>query len=60
MWQRMTQFVTSPELITLKNKGTFRLTQQVRHEDFSVWEGSRILAQGGRALMERVFTERTS
>ncbi|MDW9532286.1 hypothetical protein RWE87_02070 [Sinorhizobium meliloti] len=56
----MTEFVGSPEIMTLRTKGTFRLTQQVRHEDYSVWEGGRIIAQGGRPLMERVFTERTA
>lgn len=55
----MTQFISSPEIFTLKTKGTHRLTQQARHDDFSVWDGGRIVAQGGRALMERVFQERT-
>ncbi|MDX0260494.1 hypothetical protein [Sinorhizobium meliloti] len=55
----MTQFVSSPEILTLATHGTYRLTRHPRHEDYSVWDGGRIVAQGGRGLMEKVFKERT-
>ncbi|MEY9719307.1 hypothetical protein ABIA22_001797 [Sinorhizobium fredii] len=51
----MIQFVGSSGLITLRTKGNYRLTQQVGHADYSVWDEGRIIAQGGRSLMERVF-----
>lgn len=54
----MTQFVYSPEILTLETHGTYRLTRHIRHEDYSVWNGGQIIAQGGRPLMERVFAER--
>ncbi|RVE80119.1 hypothetical protein CN227_18660 [Sinorhizobium meliloti] len=52
-------FVPSPEILTLLTNAKFRLVRHPRHEDYSVWEGGRIVAQGGRELMERVFKERT-
>lgn len=51
----MTQFVSSPEILTLQTNGSYRLTRHPRHEDFAVGDGGRIIAQGGRSLMEWVF-----
>jgi hypothetical protein len=54
----MTQFVSSPEILTLQTEGSYRLTRHSRHEDFAVWDRGRIIAQGGRSLVERVFHSR--
>ncbi len=51
----MTQFVGSTALVILRMNGDYRLTQQVGHADYSVWQGTRIIAQGGLPLMARVF-----
>ncbi|MCG5484048.1 MAG: hypothetical protein KK482_10045 [Sinorhizobium meliloti] len=52
-------FVPSPEILVLRTNGNFRLTRHPRHEDYSVWDRDRIIAQGGKALTERIFEERT-
>lgn len=52
-------YVPSPELTVRAHQDNFRLTKHPRHDDFMVWEGGRIVAQGGRILMERIFKERT-
>lgn len=38
---------------------TFKVTQAFPHEDFSVWNGDRIIAQGGREMTLRIFKEKT-
>lgn len=56
----MTGFVHSTEILVLKTNGNHRLTRHPRHDDYSVWDGGRVVAQGGHRLMEKVFNERTA
>lgn len=56
----LADYVPSPELIVLAHQDNFRLTKARNHEDYVVWEGGRIVAEGGRVLMERIFKERTA
>lgn len=51
------EFTPSPEILVLQTKSSYRLTRHPRHEDYCVWDGARIIAQGGMFLMQRVFQE---
>jgi hypothetical protein len=52
-------FVNSPEILVVHQRGPHRLTKHPRHDDYSVWYGNTIVAQGGRAMTERIFKERS-
>lgn len=51
-------FVPSDEIIILAHQEPYRLTKAPKHEDYTVWKDGRVITQGGRVLMERVFKEK--
>src|SRR6478736_966383 len=54
----MSAFEPSPALVVHLHEGDYRLTQNPPHEDYSVWRGNKVIAQGGKYLMLSVFNER--
>lgn len=53
-------YVTSPDLMVLKNKNGYLLTKHMMHDDFTVWKGGTVIAQGGERLMTEIFTKRSN
>lgn len=53
------EYVPTEELICLKNVNGFILTKHIIHEDYAVWDGDTIVAQGGNRLMHEVFEQRS-
>lgn len=53
-----TEYIGSPELAVLTNQGSFWLTKAKTVEDYAVWQGNRIIAQGGYRLMLHIFEEK--
>ena len=52
-------FIGSKQLLIFRVKGNVRLTRQAGQEDYAVWEANRVIAEGGRALMEFVFKKKS-
>jgi len=50
-------YVPSPDLMVLHNVNGHLLTKHMNHEDYAVWRGGKVLAQGGKRLMEKLFKE---
>lgn len=55
----MSEFVESPSLIVLRRAENVRMTKQSGHEDYSVWIGGSVRAQGGKEHMNLVFDRLT-
>lgn len=53
-------YVPSPDLMVLKNVNGFLLTKHMMHEDYAVWKGGKVLAQGGERLMKNIFNDRST
>ncbi|MBY5849762.1 hypothetical protein HFN51_04220 [Rhizobium leguminosarum] len=54
------EFVYSPEILVLAQQGLHRWTKHPRHGDYAVWHSNKIVAQGGPAMTERIYKERTA
>ena len=48
-------YVPSPDLMVLKNQNGFLLTKHMNHEDYAVWRGGKVIAQGSQRLMSGIF-----
>lgn len=54
----MTEFVPSPAMIVVTSHGNLRLTKAPMHDDYNLWQGGKIIAQGGQELLTRLFEEK--
>lgn len=52
--------MSTDNFVVVRDHITFKVTQAFPHEDYSVWEGNRIIAQGGRMLALRIFEEKSA
>ena len=50
-------FTPSKSLLIVARIGHYRVTQDASVPDFSLWRDGAIIAQGGQALMMRLFNE---
>lgn len=48
-------YVPSPDLMVLKNRNGWLLTKHMNHDDYAVWRGGTVVAQGGERLMTKIF-----
>lgn len=53
-------YVPSPDLMVLKNHNGWLLTRHMNHEDYAVWQGGRVIAQGGGRLMGKIFAAKST
>ena len=53
-----TNYQDSSELFIISSVNNIRLTKAKSLEDYAVWLGNKIVAQGGRQLMTTIFNER--
>lgn len=52
-------YVPSPDLMVLKNANGYLLTKHMNHEDYAIWKGGSVVAQGSSRLMHKIFATRT-
>lgn len=53
-------YVPSPDLMVLKNENGYLLTKHMNHEDYAIWKGGTVVAQGGQRLMTKIFSTRSN